>query len=122
MDIAGFRDWLERYFDAWASSDPTDVSALFAPDAEYHTGPFAEPWRGRDTIVERWTSEVQMDVRASFEPLAVRDDLGVAHWNVRSRTVAGSLREWDGILAITFDAEGRCREHREWYAVRDLAD
>jgi hypothetical protein len=122
MDIAGFRDWLERYFDAWASSDPTDVSGLFAPDAEYHTGPFAEPWRGRDTIVERWTSEVQMDVRASFEPLAVRDDLGVAHWNVRSRTVAGSLREWDGILAITFDAEGRCREHREWYAVRDLAD
>jgi SnoaL-like domain len=122
MDLDGFREWLDRYFGAWVSNDPGEVTSLFAPDAEYWTGPFSEPQRGRDTIVERWTSEVQMDVRTSFEPLAIRDNVGVAHWNVRSRSVAGSLREWDGILVITFDAGGRSREHREWYAVRDLPD
>jgi hypothetical protein len=122
MDIDGFTNWLDRYFRAWASNDPADVGALFAEDAAYSTGPFAEPQRGRATIVERWTSGVQMDVRSSFEPLAVNGDVGAAHWNVRSRSVAGSLREWDGILVITFDANGKCREHREWYSVRDLPD
>lgn len=122
MDIGSFGDWLARYFRAWASNDPADVGALFAEDAEYFTGPFSVPQQGRAAIVERWTGGVQMDVRASFEPLAVNGDVGVAHWNVRSRTVAGSLREWDGMLVITFDAGGRCREHREWYSVRDLPD
>jgi ketosteroid isomerase-like protein len=122
VDLAGFRDWLNRYFGAWVSNDPAEVSTLFAADAEYWTGPFSQPQRGRDAIVERWTSEVQMDVRTTFEPLAIHDGTGVAHWNVRSRSVAGSLREWDGILVVTFDVEGRCREHREWFAVRDLPD
>ena len=35
MDLGAFRGWLQRYFDAWASNDPVEVSALFAEDAVY---------------------------------------------------------------------------------------
>jgi hypothetical protein len=41
---------------------------------------------------------------------------------LNSRNGAGFPREWDGILQITFAPDGRCREHREWFSVRDLQD
>jgi ketosteroid isomerase-like protein len=88
MDREGFEDWLRRYFDAWVSNDPVDVSALFTEDAIYWVGPFREPWVGQDQIVDRWTSGRQEDVRAPFDVIA---------------------------------ADGRCREHREWFSQRELS-
>jgi len=47
--------------------------------------------------------------------------VGVAHWNVRTRIPGEETGiEMDGILLITFAPDGRCRDHREWYAKRDL--
>ncbi len=121
MDRAGFEVWLSRYFEAWVSNDPVDVALLFTEDALYWVGPFLEPWVGREQIVDRWTSGRQEDVRTAFDVIAVEGDVGVAHWNVAARPVGGETRsEWDGVLVISFDGEGRCREHREWYSRRDL--
>jgi hypothetical protein len=122
MDIEGFGAWLERYFQAWVSNQPADVGGLFTEDADYWVGPFTEPRRGRGAIVEWWVNGVKMDVEFAYEPLAVNGDIGVAHWNVKSRNGAGLPREWDGVLQITFAPDGRCREHREWFSVRDLQD
>jgi uncharacterized protein (TIGR02246 family) len=120
MDRAGFEDWLRRYFEAWVSNDPRDVAGLFAEDALYWVGPFREPWVGREQIVARWTSARQEDVRTAFDVVAVEGDIGVAHWNVSARTEDGERRqEWDGILTIAFNPDGRCREHREWFSQRD---
>jgi hypothetical protein len=123
MDRAGFEGWLRRYFDAWISNDPVDVASLFTEDAIYWVGPFREPWVGREMIVDRWTSGAQEDVRATFDVLAVEDETGVAHWNVVARTGDDrSQTEWDGVLAIAFAFDGRCREHREWFSQRNYAD
>ncbi len=70
VTFEGFRDWLERYFDAWASNEPDDVEALFAEDAVYWVDPFREPQRGRDEIVSAWVSGPQEDVEYAYEPLA----------------------------------------------------
>ncbi len=115
--------WLERYFAAWRSNKPADVAVLFAENAVYYYGPFKDPAVGRDTIVQRWVSdpEEQRDLRISYTPLAVNANRGVAHWQVSFRP--GKTPDvritMDGILVLTFDAEGRCIEHREWYALKE---
>jgi hypothetical protein len=121
MDRPGFEDWLRRYFDAWVSNDAGDVGALFTDDAVYWVGPFREPWLGRDQIVDRWTSGEQEDVRTAFDVITVEGETGVAHWNVTAGPVGGDRSEWDGVLVIAFAADGRCREHREWFSRRELA-
>lgn len=121
MQHDGFERWLNAYFAAWISNEPDDVAALFVEDASYSVGPFAEAWAGRDEIVRRWTSEAQEDVEYTYEILAVDGDTGIAHWSVRARVQGETVRgEWDGILLITFAPDGRCREHREWLARREL--
>jgi hypothetical protein len=126
MDLREFDGWLRRYFEAWVSNEPEEVAALFAEHAVYHVDPFSGPrMRGRREIVERWTAEpgAQLDVRWAYEPLAVAGDRGVAHWRV-SFTPGGATdrrTELDGILLVTFDAHGRCTEHREWYLSRDVS-
>jgi uncharacterized protein (TIGR02246 family) len=123
MDADGFRAWLDAYFAAWVSNDPDEVAALFSEDARYWTGPFVEPWVGRDVITKRWTGGGKEDVEHSSEVLGVEGDVGVAHWSVRTRGPgAAVIVEMDGILVITFDEQGRCREHREWFASRERPD
>jgi hypothetical protein len=120
MDLESFRNWLERYFAAWGSNEPDDVAALFAEDAEYWWGPFREPARGREAIVRAWVEGgVPPGLRSRFEPIAVADDRGVAHWGISFEGDGGGLVELDGILVCTFDGEGRCTLHREWYERRE---
>jgi uncharacterized protein (TIGR02246 family) len=112
--------WLAAYFAAWRSNDPDAVAALFAPDATYHYGPFREPAHGRERIVANWIADgppASLEHRA--EVLAVQGDTGVAHWWVRQvARAADQPLEMDGILVLRFDPDGRCVEHREWYASR----
>ena len=116
MDLDAFQGWLRRYFDAWASNDPVEVSSLFAVDAEYSYGPFREVTRGRDAIVRAWVEGgVPTELRTDVEPIAVSGDRGVAHWRVSFRDEAGGAVELDGILVCDFDAADRCVLHREWY-------
>ena len=122
MTIEGLTDWLERYFAAWRSNDPDEVAALFAADAIYSYGPFREPSVGRDAIVARWVSETPTAFTYRYEPLAALEHGGVAHWSVgfAHPTRAETRVEVDGILVLTFDDEGRCTEHREWYSSREV--
>jgi hypothetical protein len=121
MDLDSFRSWLERYSDAWGSNEPDDVAALFAEDAEYWWGPFREPARGRDAIVRAWVEGgAPPGLRSRFEPIALAGDRGVAHWEVAFEGGGGGLIELDGILVCTFDGEGRCTLHQEWYERREM--
>jgi hypothetical protein len=121
MDREGFERWLADYFAAWVSNDPADVADLFTEDARYWVGPWAEPWVNRNAIVEAWTSGIQTDITHAAEVLALDADVGIAHWNVRATDPStGARSEMDGVLVLTFAPDGRCREHREWFARRAL--
>jgi ketosteroid isomerase-like protein len=122
MELDGFRGWLERYFAAWASNDADDVAALFAEDAEYSYGPFRPSARGREEIVRAWVEGgVPPGLRTSFEAIAVEGDRGVAHWTVAFAGDGETTIEVDGILVCTFDDDGRCTLHREWYDRREAS-
>lgn len=98
-----------------------EVGALFAADAVYSYGPFREPARGRDAIVANWVSgQPQPDLRWSYDVLAAPGPTGVAHFAVSWAAGGGGRAEMDGVLLLRFDEEGRCVEHREWYAVREV--
>jgi ketosteroid isomerase-like protein len=111
------RDWVERYFGAWRRNDRAAVESLFTADAVYHYAPFEPPARGRDAIVANWLAGgAQPDLESAFEVLAVTGELAVVGWRVAFER--DGRTEMDGILLLRFDASGRCREHREWYAMR----
>jgi uncharacterized protein (TIGR02246 family) len=110
--------WLDAYFTAWQSNDPDQVAVLFARDAAYWVGPYAEPWQGRDEIVQRWTAGCGTKVRHSYTVLATAGRLAVAHWRVAMRLDDGRAVELDGILMLTFNDAQECVEHREWYVER----
>ena len=43
MDHATFKDWLDRYVDAWRLDDPLAIGDLFSPDVRYAYDPFERP-------------------------------------------------------------------------------
>ncbi len=123
VDMASLGAWMDAYGRAWISNEPAEVAALFSEGAAYYTGPFKEPWRGRDRIVTEWIADPwgQTDIRFHHQPLAVTGDRGVAHWRVSFLPGDAPTRvELDGVLVLRFDPEGRCTEHREWYARREV--
>lgn len=116
MDTRAVTRWLDAYFAAWDSTDVVQIGALFAEDAVYWTGPFAEPVHGRDEIARRWAAGTSQLVRHASSVLAVDGDVAVAHWSVRLRQGPDEDVDIDGILVLEFDAAGDCVSHREWFA------
>ena len=120
MDRADVAGWMDAYRDAWISNDPSEVAALFTEDAIYAIEPFAEPWRGREEIVRRWTAGISQQVALTHEVLAIDGEVAVVHWHVFTQNAGDPVRtEYDGILALRFAPDGRCREHREWFSRRE---
>jgi hypothetical protein len=55
------------------------------------------------------------DIAFDFEILAVTERWGIARWHGSYTPVEGKSRlELDGILLVSLDDEGRCRDFREW--------
>ena len=121
MEVDAVERWMESYRAAWISNVPSEVAALFTEDAVYAVSPFTEPWTGRDEIVRRWVAGIQQDVELTYEVLSVIDDQAIIHWHVLTRNVGDPVRvEYDGVLVLRFEPDGRCSEHREWYFRREL--
>jgi SnoaL-like domain len=120
MERSDVSRWVDAYRDAWISNDPVDVGALFTEEAVYASEPFVEPWRGRDEIVRRWTAGIKQQVALTYEVLAIDADLALVHWHVFTRNLGDVVQtEYDGVLAVSFADDGRCREVREWFARRE---
>lgn len=115
MDIRTAGRWLDAYFAAWESTDPERVGALFTKDARYWGSPFTEPVQGRAEIARRWVTGTSELRHHTYTVLAVDGDVVVAHWTVRLRQASGGDTDIDGILVLTFDQEGACSVHREWF-------
>ncbi len=112
---------MEAYRRAWISNDPAQVGDLFADDAVYVVDPFTPPWQGREDIVHRWTAGISQQVEMEWEVQALDGDVAVVHWIVVTRNAGDPVRvQYDGLLMLRFAADGRCREHREWYFRREM--
>ena len=102
MDHAGFQDWLNRYIEAWRSTDPGAIGALFSEDATYSYGPYRDPVVGREAIVRDWTADPDEpgSWEAEYRPLAVDGDTAVSIGE--SRYANG--KKYSNIFVCRFDA------------------
>ena len=118
MDTEAVAAWLDGYSHAWATYDPAEIGALFSEDAVYFDNPFDEPVRGREAIVAWWLEDPDEEgtYEGRYRPVLVAGDQAVA--NGYSRYLdgdSGVVKEFDNLLLLRFDADGRCAEYREWY-------
>jgi uncharacterized protein (TIGR02246 family) len=105
--------WMADYRTAWESNDPEEIGALFTDDAVYYTAPFAEPWRGREAIVEHWLADRDEPGETTFEWRPLVDDAGIAVITGRTSYVNGD--DFVNLWVIHFAPDGRCSEFTEWY-------
>ena len=119
MDRAGFREWLQRYVDAWRLNDPVAIGDLFSADVRYAYDPFDEALVGRPAVVASWLEnrDEPGSWQADYDVLAIDGDVFVAHGRTRYLTDdrAAVDREFANVFVTRFDDEGRCREFTEWY-------
>jgi ketosteroid isomerase-like protein len=109
--------WLERFGRAWKTRDPERAAELFTKDVSYSEAPFEKPLIGTDELRAHWSGlpKAREDISFTSEILASTEVGGIAHWHGSySREEDGGHVELDGILVISLDDEGMCREFREW--------
>ena len=120
MDDSTFRTWMDACGRAYEGRDADAAAALFTADATYQWGPFGDRLSGREAIRHRWASAVgderETEFRFDYEVLAVTAELGIARW-IASADIPSEGRRllYDGVFAVTLDADNLCREFREWW-------
>ena len=129
--------FMQGYKAAWEQRDPAMFAALFLPDGRYHNTPF-QVQHGSAELVEYWKRvQLQEDVHVTYEVLADKDGIGLAHWHVTYQVASEELFQiWakstgtnlvsrkpgdplprmvlDGILQASL-VEGLCAEARLWW-------
>jgi hypothetical protein len=112
------QSWLDAYGRAWEERDPDAAAALFTDEGTYHWGPFEEPLRGRDAIRRRWAEATvaQEEISFGYESLAQTEEEGIVRWWASFVVPAARTRvRLEGIFVILLDADGLCRDFREWW-------
>jgi hypothetical protein len=113
-----FAAWLDRYIEAWRSSDSVAIGDLFSEDAVYSYQGGSDRIDGREAIVASWLQDPDPpgSFEARYEPLAIDGDIHVARGTSRYFDPDGSLRdEYTNLFVCEFDADSRCRSFTEWY-------
>ncbi|MGI9112243.1 MAG: nuclear transport factor 2 family protein [Gaiellaceae bacterium] len=117
MTIA-VQEWLDRYRHAWETANADAVVELFTDDASYRSSIFAEAHVGRDAIRAYWkraTATQKAVVVQIGRPFVDADRVAAEWWTTMEDE--GEEVTLPGCLLLRFDANGRCRELREYWQV-----
>jgi ketosteroid isomerase-like protein len=114
---AAARAWADAWTRAWTTHDEEPLEAVYADDAVFSSHPFRQPHTGREGVLEyaRWAFADEESAECRFgEPVASGDRATVEYWAVvvekgREQTIAG-------VALLRFDADGRVREQRDYWA------
>jgi hypothetical protein len=123
MNMHKLVEWIAAYKRSWEQQDADSFVKLFTQDCEYRDTPFIEPVPGRDFhAFWRALAEIQQDNHIDFEILGfASDNRAVVNWKAQStRRATKERREGDGIFVLTFTADGRCSDVREWQHWREV--
>jgi ketosteroid isomerase-like protein len=112
-----FGTWLGRYVEAWRSGDPAAIGELFSADCSYSFRGGHTTVVGRENIVKAWLGEAEPGSwDASYEPLAIEDEVHVSIGWTRYADEAGAPRdEFSNIFVCRFDDAGQCTRFSEWW-------
>jgi hypothetical protein len=112
--------WLAGYRTAWESRDADAAAALFTDDASYREEPYAEPFLGRAGVHDYWSrvTATQSDISFRYGTPIVDGDRAAVEWWVTLLN-AGAEVTLAGEFWLRFDADGLCRELREYWHYGD---
>jgi hypothetical protein len=110
-----FRDWIDRYEEAWRTPGTQELAGLFATDATYRQSPYAEPVEGLEGIEAMWEKEREGPDETfgmSSEIIAVEGDTAVIRVSVDyGEPVTESYRD---LWIVALREDGRARSFEEW--------
>lgn len=118
--------WVAGYRRAWVSNEPTDIEAIFTPDARYFPSPSSEPWRDHAGIVAGWRDrqDVNGDWRFRYEIRGIDPSSGpedglrafVRGWtdypNAEPRV------NYDNLWVVDLTPDGRAHRFIDWWMER----
>ena len=113
-----FAAWLDRYIAAWRSGDAADVGDLFSEDVTYSQNGGQTSLEGRDAVVTDWLEGPYAPAaswEASYEPLAIEEQVHVAVGSTRYLRESGVHEDFSNIFVCRFDDQGRCCDLLEWW-------
>jgi SnoaL-like domain len=113
---AAARRWVETWRRGWANLDPAPVVALYADDAMFHS----QALRPSEPPAEYVRREFAEEDRAEpwFGEPIVDGDRAAVEWYAFVREDGLDLT-LSGVSLLRFDAEGRCVEQRDTWAVEE---
>jgi ketosteroid isomerase-like protein len=121
MDIVdATRNWIQGWADGWAAHEPEAIARLYTEDAVFVSHPFRTLQRGSAGAGEYAATAFADEDAVEFwfgEPVAAGDRAAVEYWaHIR---VGGTVHTLAGITALAFAPDGRCREHRDYWAMQE---
>ena len=114
---AAARAWADAWTRAWTTHDPEPLRAVYADDATFVSHPFREPHTGRAGVLEyaRWAFAGEESAECGFgDPIVSGDRATVEYWAVVAEK--GQEQTIAGVALLRFDADGRVREQRDYWA------
>lgn len=117
MDVIdAARRWAQVWQQAWPALDAEAIASLYADTAVYRALAFREPDLGldgaRDYLTRNFTQE--RDVECWFgAPVAYENRAAVEWW--ASWVEDGASVTLAGTTLLTFDADGRVVDHRDYW-------
>jgi ketosteroid isomerase-like protein len=121
MNRSDVQTWLDRYIDAWRSSESDQIAELFSEDAVYRYNPYLDEsrWlRGREPIVSSWLEEKDEpdSWEAGYITFAVDGDRAVATGFSRYFAKGDEPEKtYHNVFLLRFDEDHRCTEFTEYF-------
>lgn len=114
MERRDLERWIDAYERLWRTPGTDGLDDLFAGDATYSPGPYAETVHGFVSIADFWEAErTSHEERFEFssEIVAVEGSVGVARIDVRYLEPA---QDYIDLWIVELDVEGLCTRFEEW--------
>lgn len=112
--------WVDGWARGWATHEPEPIAALYTDDALFLSHPFRTALRGSAGAAEYARSAFAEEDAVEFwfaEPVVAGNRATVEY---RAYLKVGDTEQTlAGITALVFAEDGRCREHRDYWAMQD---
>jgi ketosteroid isomerase-like protein len=121
MDVVdAARNWVQGWARGWAAHQPETIARLYTEDAMFVSHPFRDGLHGSAGAAEYAALAFADEDAVEFwfgEPVAAGDRAAVEYWaHIKAGDTDHTLA---GITALAFASDGRCREHRDYWAMRE---
>ena len=105
--------WIDAYVHAWQTTEPADIAALYADDAEAYELPYDTSWVGLPEIIAGWRERMPWQEGGwtfTGEVVALTGDTFV----VSGLGVYEKLGTFENLWVVTLNDAGKCTMFRMW--------